>query len=1070
MKKKPHLFLCFAIFAIVQILMKPETVLAVVANPEPVCYTQPDGSKLTICLKGDEFIHWAETSDGYTIMTNAMGTYEYATTDQYGRLIFSGIQGKDPGKRTRTETSWLIRTGKGLLFSREQVLEMKNVLSQGGAPDAPMMGGFPSTGTRKLLMILANFSNTTTTYSQTDFNNYLNQVNFNGTGSFRDYYIEVSYGQLIVNTTVTVWVTLPNTHDYYGPSSKWGEFAYQAVVAAKNQAAVNFAEYDNNLDGTVDGVAIIHQGQAQEETGNYNDIWSHSWNLTSAGYSVTQRTFDGVQVNAYTTMPEKNATGMGTIGVMCHEFGHNLGAPDFYDTDYTTGGSYSGTGKWDVMAGGSWNGVSGTKPAHPNAWIKAFFNWTNPVVIDAIQNITLRNAKAYPDVVRYNTQTANEYFLCENRQQTGFDAGIPGHGLIIYHVDGNYISNNMSTNTINTSAHQGLYPVCANATGNPPTSYGTINGTGCPFPGTGNKTSFTDATTPHARSWANANTNFPISNIFEYSPTQEITFCFISCFTPDDPNNFTATPFSVSQINLSWAKNLNNDAVMVAYSLTPYFGTPVTGENYIAGSMLPGGGTVLCNGPNTTFNHTGLNASTTYYYKAWSILTGLTYSSGVTSRATTLCGTISSFPWHEGFENEGAIPGCWTQEQVNNSGLNWVFTAGNGGTNPSAAHNGTYNACLKDKTVADNKTRLITPALNLTMTINPQLSFWHTQPSWGPDQDRLSVYYKTFAGGSWNLLATYSSNIIAWTQETISLPNPSAAYYIAFEGNAKFGFGICLDDVQVANGCTIYVPVSVSIAPSMNPVYQGTMVTNMATACNGGSAPSYQWKVGGMNVTGATSATFSIIPSNNDEVTCILTSNEACAVNNPAISNSVILAVTNIPPNEILQNLDISGTQCFDAIQEITVAGGGTTFVVENGGSVIMIAGQRINYLPGTSIFPGGYLHGSITITGQYCGSMAPSIGSVEENKEENRNGDVPLFVKVFPNPTEGDFTLDLNGPDTVENTKVDIYSMTGECIVSQVFRGSKKLDLSLYGKPAGIYLLKSVSGNHTGMAKIVKR
>ncbi len=1042
---------------------------AVIATPDSIRYTQPDGSCMMILLQGDEFIHWATTSDGYTIMTNAKGTYEYAVQDKSGRLVFSGIQASDPANRLKAENDWLIKTGKGQFFSEAQVNEMRNRLITGGTPDAPLMGGFPATGTRKLLMILANFSNTNIIYTPANFNNYMNQVGYNGTGSFRDYYIEVSYGQLVVNTTTTIWVNLPGIHDYYGPETKWGEFAYQAVVAAENQAGVNFAEYDNNLDGTVDGVAIIHQGQGQEETGNSTDIWSHSWDLASAGYTFAQRTFDGVQVNSYTTMPEKNATGMGTIGVMCHEFCHNLGAPDFYDTDYATGGLYTGTGKWDLMAGGSWNGVSGTKPAHPNAWIKAFFNWTVPVTLNTIQNITLRNAQVYPDVIRYNTQTPNEYFLCENRQQSGFDVGIPGHGLIVYHVDGNYISSHLGTNNINNGSHQGMYPVCANATGNPTASYGTINGTGCPFPGTGNKTSFTDATTPHAHSWATSNTNGPISNIFEYLPNQEISFCFISCNTPSDPTGFTATPFSLNQVNLSWTLT-NSNPVLIAYSSTPAFGTPADGTNYPAGSSIAGGGTILYNGPNTAFPHTGLSPSTNYYYKAWSILTGQAYSSGVISRATTFCGSVSTFPWNEGFENAGVIPGCWTQEQVNNSGISWTFLTGNAGTNPAMAHGGYYNACLKDKTTADNKTRLITPVLDLTQATNPQLSFWHTQPVWGSDQDYLSVYYKTSAAGTWTLLATYNTSITSWTLETISLPNATSTYYISFEGNAKFGFGICIDDVQVANTCLTYSTVGISITPSMNPVYTGSMVTNTATCINGGSSPNYQWRVGGVNVAGATNASFTNIPANNDEISCILVSNAACVVNNPAVSNAVVILVASYPTLNVLENLTINQSTCFDALQTISVAGDGSTFTIESGGSVTMIAGQQINYLPGTHIMPGAYLHGFITTTGEFCGTQAPSSPGVTQNDPPDTDGGTASSLHVFPNPTDGVFEVEINGLNDEETSRLEIYSMTGEKVASTDLHGTSRQDISLSGKPAGIYLIKAVSGKKSGTARIVKR
>ena len=709
-----------------QIMVFQVKVYSVTANPSPVIYSQPDGSKLTICLKGDEFIHWAQTADGYTIMPNKQGAYEYARHDSYGRLVFSCVTAHDAGKRNQSETDLLNDIPKGLFFSTEQVREMKDLLKNSGAPYAPLTGGFPTTGTRNMVLILANFSNTTTTFSQSNFSNYMNQVNYNSTGSFRDFYLEVSYGQLIINTTVTVWVTLPNPHDYYGPSSKWGQFAYDAVVAANNQTSINFANFDNNNDGVVDGVAIFHQGQGQEASANTNDIWSHSWELSSAGYTAAQRTFDGVTVDSYTTMPELLGTGMGTIGVMCHEFCHNLGAPDFYDTDYSTNGSYSGTGSWDLMAGGSWNGASGTKPAHPNAWVKASYGWTTPVVMTTPHTRILRNAQAYTDVVRFNTTTTDEYFLCENRQQTGFDVGLPGHGLIIYHVDGPYISVHSSSNDINVGSHQGLYPVCASATGNPTTTYGTINGSGCPFPGTSSKTSFTDATTPNSHSWAGANTALPLTNITENTTTKEISICFSGCTAPVNPVSFTATKYNTTQINQTWTKNASSDPVMLVYNTTNTFGTPVTGTTYAAGNAVTGGGTVLYNGANTTYSHTGLNANATYYYKAWSVGTGSNYSSGLTASAST--------------------------------------------------------------------------------------------------------------------------------------------------------------------GCTVYVPVSVTISASSYPSCAGSSVTFTATPTNGGTTPAYQWKVNGVNA-GTNSATYTYVPVNNDQVTCVLTSSDPCTTGNPATSNMITMLV-----------------------------------------------------------------------------------------------------------------------------------------------------------------------------------
>ncbi|MFZ4522979.1 MAG: choice-of-anchor J domain-containing protein [Bacteroidales bacterium] len=285
---------------------------------------------------------------------------------------------------------------------------------------------------------------------------------------------------------------------------------------------------------------------------------------------------------------------------------------------------------------------------------------------------------------------------------------------------------------------------------------------------------------------------------------------------------------------------------------------------------------------------TGLLPNTLYHLRAYATNSSGTYY-GADIQFTTMCLIVSTYPWNEGFENGGAVPACWTQEQVAASGLSWSFMSGNGGLNPPAAHSGTYNACLKDATTADNITRLITPSLNLTGITAPALTFWHTQEVSSGRQDQLSVYYRTSATSPWTLLNTYTASTSAWTQRTISLPAPSGDYYVAFEGNAKRGFGVCIDDVHIE--CTIS-PVSISIVASSNPVCQGSGVTFNASPAYGGSNPGYQWKVNGTSVPGATNAAYAYIPSNNDAVSCVLTSSATCITGNPATSNTVTLTVS----------------------------------------------------------------------------------------------------------------------------------------------------------------------------------
>lgn len=779
--------------------------LAVTANPDPVEYIQPDGTSITIFLHGDEFIHWVSTSDGYTILSNSKGFYEYALIRQDGSLSFSGIRAHNAADRSKEELVFLKQIQPGLFFSKSQLHDMKQLLKDPKTPASPLMGGFPTTGERDLLMILANFSNTTTIYTPADFSNYMNQVNYNGSGSFKDYYLEVSYGLLSVTTTVTIWVNVPQPHDYYGPGSKWGEFAYDAVVAANNQAGVNYADYDNNLDGVVDGVAIIHQGRGQEESGNVNDIWSHSWSLSASGYTAAQCTFDGVLVDAYTTMPEKNGGSMGTIGVMCHEFGHNLGAPDFYDTDYGTGGDYNGTGNWDLMAGGSWNGNSGTKPAHPNAWIKNFFTWTNPLVLSSQGMFTLRNSVLYPDAIRFNTTTDNEYFLCENRQKTGFDASIPSHGLIIYHVDGDFIETHHYSNDINAGSHQGMFPVAANSTtsnGISTTSSSTINTSGCPFPGSTGETGFSDITFPDSKSWNGENTGKPLLDITENTTTKEISLCFLACAGPDDPVNFTAGTAGLNQIDLSWGLNPSGDPVMIAYNTTDSFGVPMDGTSYSLSAPIEGGGIVIYNGSGTAFSQQSLQPGTLYYYKAYSKMEGDTYSSGVITNTTTFCQNISVLPYSEGFEISPDLPACWSETTPDPA---WLFVEGNGSGHPANAHNGIRNACLKDGTVNDNHTTLISPVFDLSAYSDVELKFWLNMEKWGTKQDKLSVLYRLNSSQPWIVLQEYAQSFAVWTEITLPFPEVSDQFQFAFEGNAKYGYGVCIDDVSIQDASGVSV-------------------------------------------------------------------------------------------------------------------------------------------------------------------------------------------------------------------------------------------------------------------------
>lgn len=262
---------------------------------------------------------------------------------------------------------------------------------------------------------------------------------------------------------------------------------------------VNYADFDNNNDGYVDGVHVIYAGYAEAAGAPTETIWPHKWNIPNL-------TLDGKTISAYSCSSELRSTwgtNISGIGTICHELGHVLGASDFYDTNYATGGQFTGTGQWDLMAQGSWNGDEDI-PAHHNPYTKTqVYNWATVQSIptdNSLVNLSPANSNSN-SFYKISTSTSGEYFLIENRQQLGFDSALPGHGMMVYHVHSQIESDKQ---TINTTFPQKFYPVCASATQDPnntPDSYGNINSSGCPFPGSSNKTAFTDNTFPSAKSW-----------------------------------------------------------------------------------------------------------------------------------------------------------------------------------------------------------------------------------------------------------------------------------------------------------------------------------------------------------------------------------------------------------------------------------------------------------------------------------------------------------------------------------------------------------------------------------------
>lgn len=519
--------------------------LGVPARPGLVSLSQPDGQTVEVRLNGDENKNWISTPEGFTLLRDEAGFLTFANRDK-GALSASDL-------RYTGATSVEAARSRGFKAGLQPEASAQRKSPRYAATQID--GTFPAKGKCKLLMLLINFADKEPIYTSADFNAYMNQEGFASTGSFRDFYLENSYGQLDIETTVTRWITVPYPKSYYSTDNAENLITDALAII---DPEIDLRDFDNDGDGVLDGLAVIHQGAGAEASGASDDIWSHSGVIYGSS-------FDGIKLMRYTIQPEilydkVTQNRMGTIGVMCHEFGHNLGAPDFYDTDYLlNGGEYYGSGVWDLMGSGAWNGPgsSGTQPAGINMWQKIQLGWVTPEVLEESAAIRgIKSAHNTPQAYRFDTTEPGEYFILENRQQMGrFDSALPSHGLIIYHVNDNMIAENVANNTLNVKFPQAIYTVCAGAKSDPtdiPSSYGWVNSEYAPFPGHDGVTIFHDTSTPSSKSMSGRYSYKGLTQIVE-NTDGTIDFQFRQYDMPESPVNLKATSRG-GIITLEWER------------------------------------------------------------------------------------------------------------------------------------------------------------------------------------------------------------------------------------------------------------------------------------------------------------------------------------------------------------------------------------------------------------------------------------------------------------------------------------------------------------------------------------
>lgn len=410
--------------------------------------TLANGTQVSVELRGDEYLSWWEGTDGTAYRTTATDENVFEAFD---------LEAQKPAaaaRRARAEQGRVARLAR-----------VKNSLK--GADDKMRgLGGDHITykGVKKGLVVLVDFKNKKFAdgHDLEYYKNVINGKDFTDeeegyVGSVRDYFLAQSNGQFELDFDVVGPVTMSKNYGYYGNDGAYqkDEKVYEMIKEACDgiQDKVNLKDYDWDGDGEADQVFFLYAGLGQASGGTASTIWPHESELRYWPCGVLS--YSTGKINTYACANELQPETQGSsryisagIGTICHEFSHCLGFADMYDT---SGGGGYGMSVFDVMDQGSYNG-NGFVPCNYTAFERIYAGWVEP--IELIDPATVKDMKSVSDYGRpfimYNYKNTNEYFLMENRQNTGWDEGLYGsNGLLITHV--NYVPSRWINNSVNSS-------------------------------------------------------------------------------------------------------------------------------------------------------------------------------------------------------------------------------------------------------------------------------------------------------------------------------------------------------------------------------------------------------------------------------------------------------------------------------------------------------------------------------------------------------------------------------------------------------------------------------------------
>ena len=369
-----------------------------------------DGTEKTVQLMGDEYGYYWKATDDSGCYRERLGR-----KDSYQEVSELDVKRNAASQR---------RAAKSLVSN-----------------DSHSDLGYPCTkldlkGRKRALALLVDFQDKAFSVANVaEYHNIFSAAGYTtgkNKGSVKDYFLAQSNDLLELDFDVVGPVKVSKNSAYYGAPTETQNDAHAAEMVSEAvalaDAQVDYSEYDWDGDGTVEMIVVIFAGLDQSTGGVADDIWAHQGNIDAR--------YDHVYIQQYACAPElrkiKDVAQINSIGTICHEMSHAFGLPDTYDS---TTGNY-GTNRWDLMGIGVHND-NGYTPAGYTAYDKMYCLWQSPVVLRG--NKYVRNMRPMSEGGNFylipNDAWEHEFFLLENRQQTGWDSALPGHGMLIMHVD-----------------------------------------------------------------------------------------------------------------------------------------------------------------------------------------------------------------------------------------------------------------------------------------------------------------------------------------------------------------------------------------------------------------------------------------------------------------------------------------------------------------------------------------------------------------------------------------------------------------------------------------------------------